>query len=139
MIELRITAYSNDKARQRAKEYYYQHHADILLKRKATNKRAMSGSVVRRARWKAAIFALLGNQCIRCGFSDQRALQLDHIHGGGSRERSRNSRCMAGYYRLLALSPELREGIQLLCANCNWIKRSENSELNQHDFYKEAV
>ena len=31
---------------------------------------------------------LLGNTCIKCGFSDIRALQVDHINGGGSNERN---------------------------------------------------
>src|SRR3990172_4802494 len=29
---------------------------------------------------------LLGSRCVRCGFTDARALQIDHINGGGSKE-----------------------------------------------------
>jgi len=28
----------------------------------------------------------LGGKCIKCGFSDSRALQVDHINGGGKKE-----------------------------------------------------
>jgi len=42
----------------------------------------------------------LGGVCVRCGFSDIRALQIDHI----------------------------KNKYQLLCANCNWIKRYEDKE-----------
>ena len=27
------------------------------------------------------------NKCLKCGFSDRRALQIDHINGGGIKER----------------------------------------------------
>jgi len=33
------------------------------------------------------IIDLLGGKCVVCGFSDWRALQVDHIKGGGYKER----------------------------------------------------
>lgn len=75
------------------------------------------------------ILELLGNECKRCGFKDKRALQIDHIHGGGTSER-RRLRCEDYYRRLLKLSVEqLLTDFQCLCANCNWIKRHENNEV----------
>lgn len=64
-----------------------------------------------------------GCKCNRCGFSDWRALQIDHVHGGGTREHQaiRN----AGIYRRALKLPK---EYQVLCSNCNWIKRYENSE-----------
>jgi hypothetical protein len=65
----------------------------------------------------------LGGCCCKCGFSDWRALQIDHIHGNGFKEREhRNS---PKYYRKVLENPD---EYQLLCANCNWIKRYENNE-----------
>ena len=65
-----------------------------------------------------------GNKCVKCSFSDWRALQIDHVNGGGSKEtRSINS---ANYY-LKVLRDRLGK-YQLLCANCNWIKRYEKKE-----------
>jgi hypothetical protein len=32
------------------------------------------------------IIAYLGGKCIKCGFSDERALQIDHTNGGGSKD-----------------------------------------------------
>jgi hypothetical protein len=70
---------------------------------------------------------LLGNKCSRCGFSDYRALQIDHIHGGGIKERSLFN--TKDYHRHVIKSLMNNENkYQLLCANCNWIKRSENKE-----------
>lgn len=74
---------------------------------------------------RLAVLAFLGNKCKRCGFSDNRALQIDHVHGGGKQELKGLSREQY-YHKVLADS----EGLyQLLCANCNWIKRHENQEL----------
>ena len=32
------------------------------------------------------ILKFLGNKCIKCGFNDWRALQVDHVNGGGRKE-----------------------------------------------------
>lgn len=70
---------------------------------------------------------LLGNVCCKCGFSDKRALQIDHIHGGGIKERKLYN--TKDYHRIVLKSLENKENkYQLLCANCNWIKRYENRE-----------
>ncbi|SRR6266498_738708 len=66
----------------------------------------------------------LGGVCVRCGFSDPRALQIDHVNGGGIREREAIGH--AAIYRKVARGDT--DGYQLLCANCNWIKRAENKE-----------
>jgi hypothetical protein len=79
------------------------------------------------ARVRKSLIELLGGKCVRCGFDDPRALQIDHIHGGGSQD----VKAMTGMKniqfmkRVLAGSTEY----QLLCANCNWIKRAENNEV----------
>lgn len=70
---------------------------------------------------------ILGGKCKRCGFSDFRALQIDHIKGDGSKD----TRMGGGrYYKhILEMTEEDRnKKYQLLCANCNWIKRYENGE-----------
>lgn len=69
----------------------------------------------------------LGSVCVKCGFSDIRALQIDHINGGGSKERKNNSNSGSYYYKILN-NKNLFKEYQLLCANCNWIKRYENKE-----------
>lgn len=76
---------------------------------------------------KAAVYELLGKSCVRCGFSDIRALQIDHINGGGSKERKRTYGRMI-YLYILAHPDESINELQILCANCNWIKRHENNE-----------
>ncbi len=69
----------------------------------------------------------LGGKCKRCGNNDYRVLQIDHINGGGSKER-----LAIGYKGNYSTLREVINGktkkYQLLCANCNWIKRYENNE-----------
>ena len=68
------------------------------------------------------LLGFLGGKCIKCGFSDWRALQIDHINGNGAKDKIRNY--TKDYNRI----KENPEKYQLLCANCNWIKRYENHE-----------
>lgn len=75
---------------------------------------------------RAAIIAFLGSSCVKCGFTDVRALQVDHINGGGHREVS-----SIGQYHVMKKVLNGDDGYQLLCANCNWIKRVENQELKR--------
>lgn len=65
-----------------------------------------------------------GIKCIKCGFDDKRALQIDHVNGGGLKEirELKNNR---KYLELIKSKPQ---NYQILCANCNWIKRHENFE-----------
>lgn len=91
-----------------------------------TNKREYHRRYQKRTRL-AAVEAL-GSKCVRCGFTDKRALQIDHIHGGGSKERKERG-FSVNFHRHVLLSFLKGEGkYQLLCANCNWIKRFENNE-----------
>ncbi|MBI3937123.1 MAG: hypothetical protein HY323_09110 [Betaproteobacteria bacterium] len=68
----------------------------------------------------------LGRKCRRCGFEDWRALQIDHVNGDGRKDRERDG----NRYRLFRSIIAHPEKYQLLCANCNWIKRYENGEHN---------
>ena len=73
-------------------------------------------------------------RCASCGFSDTRALQLDHIADDGANHRRlvRGTQRGAGigyYVALIRLG--LPSGFQVLCANCNIIKESKRrSKIN---------
>jgi hypothetical protein len=79
-------------------------------------------------RMRKEILELLGGKCIRCGFSDSRALQIDHINGGGYKEKSKFKTTWKWYQFILEQLKNGSKDYQLLCANCNWIKRSEDKE-----------
>jgi hypothetical protein len=83
---------------------------------------------------KQTIFQLLGNKCsnpnclISNGCRDVRCLQIDHIHGGGVKEW-KLMKTPEKYYKHILKKIQLgSKDYQLLCANCNWIKRFENNE-----------
>ena len=69
----------------------------------------------------------LGGVCKRCGFDDWRALQIDHVNGGGKKElQSKKYYNWRLYYRNVL--SDTTGKYQVLCANCNWIKKNENGE-----------
>lgn len=72
---------------------------------------------------RRALLDALGGKCVQCGFADERALQVDHINGGGKQVDPYRS-TMAFYTKVVANPGEY----QLLCANCNWIKKHEREE-----------
>lgn len=75
----------------------------------------------------------LGGRCsnssclVPGGCTDIRCLQFDHIHSDGYIERK--SVYPATMIRYYLKNPDIaKKKIQLLCANCNWIKKSEMKE-----------
>lgn len=74
------------------------------------------------------LLGLLGNKCMKCGITDFRVLQVDHINGNGNKERRIIASCHE--YHLYIINKVLKgsKDYQLLCANCNWIKRYERNE-----------
>jgi hypothetical protein len=71
------------------------------------------------------IFAKLGCRCVRCGFADRRALQIDHVNGDGYLELRRKLNTFKYLKRVIA---DKKGRYQILCANCNWINRHEQGE-----------
>ena len=77
--------------------------------------------------YKSQLYDILGHECIQCGYSDKRALQFDHIHSDGKQDRESLGGSMNRYYVKRPIMALLK--LQVLCANCNWIKRTEEREL----------
>jgi hypothetical protein len=89
--------------------------------REKTNKIVMKY----RHKLRESVIDMLGGRCVKCGFKDYRALQIDHVNGGGS-GKNKDFKSRAELYRSI-LSGNIKD-LQLLCANCNWIKRQEKQE-----------
>ncbi len=63
-----------------------------------------------------------------CDVDDARCLQIDHIHGGGTQDiRDKGSSYQMIQYYMNHFA-EAVEKLQVLCANCNWVKRDRNGE-----------
>lgn len=65
-----------------------------------------------------------GRRCVRCRYDDVRALIIDHKNGGGTRHRVDAVSSWAIYRHAKAHPDEY----QVLCWNCNHIKRIEDGE-----------
>lgn len=84
----------------------------------------------RRANWAKSrnkVLVALGQRCSKCGWNeDSRALHVDHVNGGGNQDRKKRGHCPQSLFRDINENPGK---YQLLCANCNWIKRHEEKEM----------
>src|SRR3990167_695336 len=93
-------------------------------------------SIMNRKMGRFKILSKLGNQCAKCGINDERLLQIDHINNDGANHRKEfipikwhnNKRkrepSNVDYYKKIIESINKNEcRFQLLCANCNWLKR----------------
>lgn len=68
-----------------------------------------------------------GGKCVNCGFNDWRALQIDHINGGGRKDPEVLKKTYS-YHKYLLKTKDINK-YQLLCANCNWIKKYQKGEV----------
>jgi len=117
----------NKSERVKLYKYNYNRTPKMMEYRKKYNEE--KGSFYRDARKlrRDACYLALGGKCSECGFSDYRALQVDHINSDGHLERHLLRR--NDYYPNVMESYMKGEGrYQLLCCNCNWIKRVEKGE-----------
>lgn len=68
----------------------------------------------------------LGGECLHCGYlDDDRALVFDHVEGGGLAERKSG---VVGVGTFRAVLVDTVDRYQLLCANCNQIKKVDKGE-----------
>jgi len=114
------------------KKYYRQYYQNHKEQRKEYlrkwHKHNPQYYIEYRKKQRQKILELLGEKCVNCGFSDPRALQIDHVNGDGCKDEKRTFR-HAYYVQVLKEIKEGSKKYQLLCANCNWIKKFENNEV----------
>jgi hypothetical protein len=81
---------------------------------------------------RTEIISIFGGCCNSCSFSDPRALQIDHINGDGlhyKHDGKEYSHRGVFLYNKIIRGIFPKDDFQLLCANCNWIKRWEKGEM----------
>lgn len=123
--------------RRHTKEWLASHPEQI----REYDKRYLSNRALnnqrRRRKLRHDVVVLMGARCTNptcrwlnddgtMGCTDERLLQIDHINGGGTKER----KTVQVDVMLKRLLREGYSGYQLLCSNCNWLKRSINNETN---------
>jgi hypothetical protein len=115
-------------------EYHHKRRRHYSQLQRLWHQRNPDWTRLRNQEVRRKILLRLGNKCsnpnclVLNGCSDPRCLQIDHINGKGTYERR-----ILGMYRfyakLLKLDDvTLKRDYQLLCANCNWIKKYERNE-----------
>ena len=117
------------------KVWYEKHKDEYNARRRDKRKqnpekiRAVDKKYQQRSRYQSLLHYSNGTlSCGRCNFSDIRALSIDHIEGGGYKQRKeRNS---GNIYNWLK-ARKFPVGYQVLCMNCQFIKRIEQKETNE--------
>jgi hypothetical protein len=132
--------------RQKEKEFYYKNLDSERIKRKNNSRKYYKDINIRnnhniiqkriRDRVRKEILELLGSKCSNpynlkhldwC--NDLSILQIDHINGCGAIQRRKE----CGSYYLIVLD-KIKNGskdYQLLCPNCNWLKKIKNNEIGK--------
>lgn len=101
----------NPAKRRASTRAYRQHHKDAVARQN------FDAKMRRRYRCRT----LLGGVCVCCGEAHDSFLDIDHIYGGGSKERRERGGAYS-YSEVLTMANP-REKYQLLCSNCNQSKR----------------
>lgn len=122
---------ANEKSRAAYARWYERNKEAARKKKRAVMKRLRDENPEKykeqsrkaKAKEKLKLFLMYGNRCQLCGFSDMRALSLDHKNNNGNDERKLLGE--RGVYRR-AKTTYMPEEYQILCMNCQFIKRSEH-------------
>jgi hypothetical protein len=122
--------------KKRVSEYnkqYYKENQDYEIQRAREYRiknieQHNNWSKTRTLYFKNIIYDILGRKCVRCGYDDDiDCLQLDHINGNGRKQRG--SKSIRNFYCYYASNHDIiKSDLQILCVNCNWLKRLEDRE-----------
>jgi hypothetical protein len=118
----------NDRMCGYNRDYYEKNRDKILAKkrewmreyRKRCPERSREVSRTAKQKLRDTIHMMYGDKCVICGFTDKRALTLDHINGDGNIERRKLSE--RGVYRDATMNYQPGK-YRILCMNCQFITR----------------
>lgn len=82
---------------------------------------AKKNGKIRRETYKSIVLEEYGNECTCCGFKNRLALTMDHINGGGRKEREV---VFGGHMWATIIKLGFPDHLQIHCANCNMAKLS---------------
>jgi len=115
--------------REKNKEYLREYAREYQKKnRKRLSNNAIISHREQLKKLKEELYLLLGNKCVRCGFSDFRAFQVHHINrnGGKTRKKFRNIEYLK--YLIIEAKKQIKNkpSIELLCSNCHAIEHYDD-------------
>jgi hypothetical protein len=110
------------------KEYRREHYEEVTTKARAYDRKVNKELKIE------TLSAYGGVKCAVCGYNkDYRALDLDHINGGGNKERIKTG-INGGikFYNILRKQgfPD-KDKYRVLCRNCNWLEYLDNRQLKK--------
>ena len=135
-----------EELRQKQVEYYRANRDKRIASSKASRLRHPDHKIRNRQRLqririskRKAVIEALGGKCTKCGYcADWRAFQIDHINGGGN--KFRQGKTPKQQYEDIIEDIKNNSGkYQLLCANCNQIKRYDEKESSTSSFSQSIV
>ncbi len=112
-----------------SKKYYLEHREQKLAYQRSHEVRERIRQ--RKRQQKYDIFAHYSDgkvTCAHCGESRLACLSLDHIDGSGRLQRRELKKQGSEFYQWLKRN-NYPTGFQVLCMNCQWIKRETNGEV----------
>ncbi|MGD0071416.1 MAG: hypothetical protein ABSB71_08070 [Candidatus Bathyarchaeia archaeon] len=118
-----------EEQKENNRKYYVTHQKEVIKYRLRTREQRYATRKAFNLKLKLKAYEILGNKCsnpncaVPGGMIDIRALQIDHINGGGTKE-IRNIKEIGIYKKII----DGKKGYQILCANCNWLKRHTSNE-----------
>jgi hypothetical protein len=80
---------------------------------------------------KQKVMSLFGCKCAKCGETDIDVLEIDHINNDGANKRKSGED--KDIYLKLASGKRNTDGLQLLCANCNFEKAYYTANRSKND------
>jgi len=116
LSEYSLEYYYKNNLKEYQRDWYKKNLLENREKRRKNNEKR-----------RLEIIIEMGSKCKHCGYDkDIRALQIDHVNGQGNKERKSFGHSQSALNKKVRSEPVK---YQLLCANCNWIKRYEQKEL----------
>ena len=100
--------YQRNKERQRLKNLEW---------RKQNPERSRELHRKTRERIRLAVLNALGGKCVRCGITDPRVLQINHLNGDGRKDKHNGFLNTNRIYK--GITTGERKDLNVLCANCN--------------------
>ncbi len=87
------------------------------------------GSWKYQLKMRKKVISMLGGECRRCGETDIRILQINHIDGGGRQERLSKTRHF--YLKDIIDGSRNTDDLEILCANHNILYEYESGRWRQ--------